>query len=93
MHTHMQSIHPYVNRLVPMDLHIPRQYMCPPEEQFTFMVAKSHSQLFSCHYNLRSPKSQMRGLIKTKSKLNYDNVLTTAYKLSPVAVQLYCKPK
>lgn len=34
-YTHIQSIHPYINRLVHMDLHIPGQCMDPPEEQLT----------------------------------------------------------
>lgn len=85
---HIQSIHPYINRLVHMDLHIPRQCMYPPE-QFTALVAKSQSQLFSRHYNLRSPKSQMWG---KSNYTNYYYVLMTASERSPVAVQKSCKP-
>lgn len=51
---HIQSIHPYNNRHVHMDLHIPRQCMYPPEKQVTVFMAKSQSQLFSHRYNLQS---------------------------------------
>lgn len=62
-HPHIQSRQPYINRLVHMNLHIPRQCMYPPENIFGGEI----SQLFSRHYNLQSPKSQMRG----KSNFNY----------------------
>lgn len=72
-----------------MDLHIPSQCMYPPEKQFTVVVAKSQSQLFSRHYNLRSPKSQMWG---KKSNFNYNYMLMTASKCSPVGLQRCYKP-
>lgn len=74
---HIQSIHPYINRLVHMNLHIPRQ---PPENIFGGEI----SQLFSRHYNLRSPKSQMRG----KSNLNY----LCAYDCKRAFPSWYWKP-
>lgn len=83
---HIQSIHPYNNRHVHMDLHIPRQCMYPLEKQVTVFLAKSQSQLFSHRYNLQSPKSHVWGCV------NY-NVLMTAYKCPQVTAQRCCKAK
>lgn len=81
---HIQSIHPYINST--QCLHIPPQCICPP----FYLVVKSHSQLFSRHYNLQCPQSQMWAVLHTgliKSNLSYNDVLMAACKLSPVSVE------
>lgn len=79
-HTEYTSIH----KQYTMSAHTPTVHLP------TFSVVKSHSQLFSRHYNLPCPQSQMwevpyTGLIK--SDLSYYDVLMAACKLSPAAVE------
>lgn len=75
---HIQSIHPYINRHVHMDLNIPRQ--CIYSSPFWWWNL-SHS---SCHFTtIYSLQSHRCGGAGGGFQFNYDSVLITAYKLSP----------
>lgn len=50
-YSHIQRIHPYLNRHVLMELYIPRQCTNPPETQLT-VPGLNQSQLLPYYYNL-----------------------------------------
>lgn len=81
IYPHIQSTytHPYITDLYTRICIYPDS-ACTHQKDSSALWWRNLSKLFSCHYNLRPPKSQMWDFIKIVST-------ATACKLSPDAVK------